>query len=67
MEQARISLAVQWLGLCTSTAEGPGSTPGWGSKILQAAGHGQKNTNKDLLHIAGNSTQYSNGLYGKTI
>ena len=42
MEQARISLAVQWLGLCTSTAEGPGSTPGWGTKILQAAWHGQK-------------------------
>ena len=31
------SLAVQWLvGLCALTAEGPGSTPGWGTKIPQA-------------------------------
>ena len=74
MEQARISLAVQWLGLCTFTAEGPGSTPAWGTKILQAAWTGQKkkkkkthNTSKDLLYITGNSTQYSNGLYSKTI
>ena len=36
------SLAVQWLGLCTSTAEGPGSIPGWGTKILQAAQRGRK-------------------------
>ena len=27
------SLAVQWLGLCTLTAEDPGSTPAWGTKI----------------------------------
>ena len=40
------SLAVQWLGLCTLTAEGPGeglgSIPGQGTKIPQAAWHGQK-------------------------
>ena len=36
------SLAVQWLGLHTSTAEGPGSVPGRGSKIPQAARGGQK-------------------------
>ena len=30
------SLAVQWLGLCTSTAGGPGSIPSQGTKILQA-------------------------------
>ena len=29
-------LAVQWLRLCTSTAEGPGATPGRGTKIPQA-------------------------------
>ena len=46
MEQARISLAVQWLGLCTFTAEGPGSTPAWGTKILQAAWTGQKKKKK---------------------
>ena len=31
------SLVVQWLGLVTFTAGGPGSTPGWGTKIPQAA------------------------------
>ena len=30
------SLVVQWLGLRAFTAEGPGSIPGWGTKILQA-------------------------------
>ena len=30
---------VQWLGL---TAMGPGSIPGWGTKIPQAAWHDQK-------------------------
>ena len=30
------SLAVQWLGLCAFTAEGPGSFPDRGTKILQA-------------------------------
>nr|XP_058938824.1 ubiquitin-ribosomal protein eS31 fusion protein-like [Kogia breviceps] len=29
-------LVVQWLGLCTLTAEGPGSIPGWETKIPQA-------------------------------
>ena len=36
------SLAVQWLGLCTSTAGGMGLIPGWGNKILPATWHGQK-------------------------
>ena len=30
------SLALQWVGLHTSTAEGPGSIPDWGTKIPQA-------------------------------
>ena len=29
-------LAVQWLGLWTSTTEGTGSVPVWGTKIPQA-------------------------------
>ena len=33
---------VQWLGLRAFTAEGPGSVPGQGTKIPQAARHGQK-------------------------
>ena len=30
------SLAVQWLRLCTSTAGGSGSIPGWGTRIPHA-------------------------------
>ena len=40
--QPGTSLAVQWLGLHGLTAEGPGSIPGWGTKIPQAARHGLK-------------------------
>ena len=36
------SLAVQWLGLGASTAGGPSSIPGQGTKILQAAQCGKK-------------------------
>ena len=38
----RNSLAVQWLGLCAFTADGPGSIPGQGIKIPQAVGCGKK-------------------------
>ena len=37
------SLAVQWLGLCPSTAGGTGSSPGQRTKIWQAYRHDQKN------------------------
>ena len=46
------SLAVQWLGPCAFTAEGPGSIPGQGTKIMQASWRGQnknKNKNKKLF------------------
>ena len=36
------SLEVQWLGLHVLTAEVSGSIPGQGTKIPQAAWHGQK-------------------------
>ena len=36
------SLAVQGLGLRALTAEGPGSIPGWGTKIPQASQCGEK-------------------------
>ena len=36
------SLVVQWLGLCACTAGGTGSIPGWGTRILHTAWHGQK-------------------------
>ena len=41
-EKNGISLAVQQLRLYTSTAEGKGSIPGWGTKILHVAWHSQK-------------------------
>ena len=37
------SLEVQWLGLCTSTAGGTGSIPGWGTMIPHAVRCVQKN------------------------
>ena len=40
------SLVVQWLGLCALTAEGPGSIPGQGTKIPQAAWHSQNKKKK---------------------
>ena len=40
-----ISLVVQWLGLCTSTAEGMHLIPSWGTKILQALRHSKKKNN----------------------
>ena len=40
------SLAVQWLGLGTSTAAGEGLIPGRGSKIPHATWHGQKTKTK---------------------
>ena len=37
-----ISLEVQWLELCTSTARDMGLIPGWGTKIPQGRWQGQK-------------------------
>ena len=42
------SLAVQWLGLCTSTAGGTGSIPGRGTKFSHAEQRGQKEKKKKL-------------------
>ena len=39
------SLAVQWLGLRTFIAKGPGSIPGQGTRIPQDAWHSQKKKN----------------------
>ena len=36
LRNAESFLIVHWLGLCIFTAEGPGSIPGWGTKILQS-------------------------------
>ena len=44
------SLAVQWLGLHTFTAEGPDSIPGWGAKIPQAAWCSQNKRKKNYTN-----------------
>ena len=49
---------VQWLGLCSSTAEGPGLFPDWGAKIPEASQCSQKkkkrpNKNMYLFHRVG--------------
>ena len=45
LRNAESFLIVQWLGLCTFTARGPESVPGWGTEIPQAVLRGQKNKN----------------------
>ena len=40
------SQGVQWIRLHASTAGGKPLIPGWGAKILQAAGHGQEEIKK---------------------
>ena len=43
-------LVVQWLGLCALAAEGPGSVPGPGPRILQVRWYGQKNKKKGMKY-----------------
>ena len=40
---------VQWLEHCIFTAKGPGSIPGWGTKISQVTQHGGKSYKKQML------------------
>ena len=49
----RNSLAVQWLRLCACIAKVPGSIPGWGTKISQAARHSQKKPLRCFTFLAG--------------
>ena len=53
------SLAVQWLRLCALSAVGTGSIPGWGTKIPNAAQHGQ-NKNKNYASLLAWSQTDSN-------
>lgn len=41
-KHSRTPMVVQWLGLYTSTTEGVGSIPGWGTKIPRAMGSQKK-------------------------
>ena len=41
------SLVVQWLGLCTFTAEGPGLIPGQGTKIHKTRSSARKKKRKE--------------------
>ena len=51
---------VQWLGLCASTAEGMGSIPGQGTRILHAVQRGQKK--KCLRHYRNLRHYYDDGV-----
>ena len=44
-----ISLTVQWLGLCASTAGGRGLIPGQGTKILHATWLTQNKQNETVV------------------
>ena len=46
---------VQWTGLCTFTAVGPGSIPGQGTKIPHAACNQKKPKTKQSLQWEGNT------------
>ena len=52
---------VQGLGICTFTAKGPGSIPGWGTKISQATRHGQEKqkskNNRGMVKVRGGECQ----------
>ena len=47
-EETRSSLVVQWLQLCTSTAEGMGSIPGQGLRFHKLCGEKKKNKNNSI-------------------
>ena len=44
------SLAVKWVGLCASTLEGMGSTPGRGTKNLRAMRSSKKKKKQNQKH-----------------
>jgi len=46
-----ISLEVQWLRLCTSTAGDMGLIPDQGAKITHAMWHGHKKQKKKTKHV----------------
>ena len=62
-------MVVQWLGLHAFTAEDWGSIPGWGTKILQAAWHGQKKreTLARSLMPSGEQPQQRNSGLSQTV
>ena len=43
---------VQWLRLCSASAGGAGSIPGWGTRIPHALRFGQKKKKKKIWMIA---------------
>ena len=57
------SLVVQRLGLCTLTAEGPGSVLVQGTRLLLAARHGQKEQNKTKQKKSEDRGAHTQGTY----
>ena len=52
MRCVETSLVVQWLGLHASAANGLGSIPGQGTKILKAEQHGRKEKKVSLSRLS---------------
>ena len=62
------SLAVQWLGLCASTARGTCSIPGGSTKILHAMWYGQKKKKKKKLGLHQfSSIQFSRSVVSSSL
>lgn len=57
MNSLGISLAVQWLRVCTPSTDSLGSIPGWETKALHIAWHGQK---RKKLYMS-SSKEYTKG------
>ena len=60
---------VQWLRLHTFTGKGPGSIPGWGTKILKAVWCGHTHTHTKFWNSKGDNLregphQEAGGLFG---
>ena len=60
------SLVVQWLGLRAFTAEGPGSIPDRGTKILQATQCSQKKRKKKENRQEGSGGKMARGFLPST-
>ena len=63
------TLVVQWLRLHTSTVEGTGLTPDWGTKISHALWCGQKRITLQILHkdITLNITYFFYHIHSKPL
>ena len=67
MDKGGNSLMVQWLGLCTLTAKGWGSTTGQRTKILQGAWLSQKKKRWRTWRFSKDDIQMTKKKYQKIL